>query len=214
MNTEKMDLLKEKREASFYVEKAHEDASWIPFLIETLENPTAIKYMAEKTLRVLSIEYPKDLFPYTDILFPYLKSDNHFIKWGLIITLANLLEKEGLWDRIKEEYYSFLDSKELVEFGNTVSTLDKVIQKNQEEETYFVSLLCKTDTHTFLHKGEVSKECQNVAIGHVLDFFTKIYSNSLYQKEIENFTKRQVNNPKESTRKKAVSLLKKIEKGQ
>lgn len=50
----------------------------------------------------------------------------------------------------------------------------------------------------------------NVAAGKVIDVFVKISNNSLYREEMLDFAKRNLNNTRNSTKRKAEKLAKKL----
>ena len=67
------------------------NTSYIPHLLEGLQaQKGSIKFGCEKVLRLVSREKPEVLYPYFDIFVKLLGSDNNFLKWGAIITIANL----------------------------------------------------------------------------------------------------------------------------
>lgn len=64
--------------------------------------------------------------------------------------------------------------------------------------------------NTFIRLGNIIT-CSNVAAGKVIDVFVKISNNSLYREEMLDFAKRNLNNTRNSTKRKAEKLVKKLE---
>lgn len=67
----------------------------------------------------------------------------------------------------------------------------------------------KIDEHTFLHKGEVSPECLNVAKAQIIDCFDRVYPKSQYKSQILTFVQANVDNTRSQVRSKAKRFLKK-----
>jgi len=60
-----------------------------------------------------------------------------------------------------------------------------------------------------MYKNNISPECVNVAKGHILDLFDKIYSGSKYKKDMLRFAENNIDNPRNQVRMKAKAFLKK-----
>jgi hypothetical protein len=50
----------------------------------------AVRYGCEKILRFISEKKPELVYPHFDFFVKMLDSENNFLKWGAIITIANL----------------------------------------------------------------------------------------------------------------------------
>ena len=204
-------LLKEKRELEFYLELLSKDTAVLPELLSILETEkTAVKYQAEKVVRQLSEKDPRRLYPYFMRVAGLFNSPNQFIKWGAILTLPNLLpvDSENQWKTVREAYLPFYKSQAIAEFGNAVQSVPKILSAHPEEEQTILPLLLDVDSRVFLHKGEVSPECKNVAKGHVLECFINLYARSSYQTQMRGFAKQNLENPRKQVRAKASKLLK------
>jgi hypothetical protein len=208
-----IDKLKEKLDISVYVDMVVEDNGLITTLLDIIEtDETSIKYIAEKIIRKISEDKPKMLYSYFDRMFKLIDSSNNFIRWGFIITIPNLLsvDKDNKWEMISDKYLSLLESTSVIEFGNTVSNVYKILERYPEYESDIVPRLLDIDRHTFLYHEQISKECNNVAIGHIMDCFDKIYDKSNYKNEIKRFVEKHKNNTRVSVRSKAIKFLKKL----
>ncbi len=204
--------LKSKQDISTYVDIVSGDESLIPQLLEIIEtNKTAIKYQAEKIIRKISDKSPLMIYKFFERIAALLDCSNNFIKWGAILIIPNLLEvdKEHLWFKVRARYFETYRATQIVEFGNGVKGIDKILASYPEEEFLLVPLLLSIDQHTFLYKGEVSKECHNVAIGQIIEMFDKIYPKSLYKKEMILFVEKNIYNERKTVRAKAYKFLKK-----
>lgn len=186
------------------------DAESIPILLEIMETEkTAVKYQAEKAVRAAGEAQPALLYPYFQRIASFLEHPNHFIKWGTVSTVANLLcvDTEHLWYGIREKYLRSFRAQEIAEFGNAVQSVPKILAAYPEEEQTILPLLLQIDTHTFLRKGAVSPACLDVAKGHILDCFIKLFPDSAYRKEMLAFAERNQTNDRPGVRTKAQKLL-------
>jgi hypothetical protein len=173
---------------------------------------SSVKFTAEKALRKISEDRPELLSPYYMRIAALLDSSNTFIRWGAIFTIPNLLavDTEHQWEKLRERYLAFYKTQNIVEFGNAVQGVPKILFSHPEEEKNIVPLLCRIDTHVFLYKGEESPECRNVAAGQIIDCFTVLYASSSYQKEMLAFVKQNTNSSRKQIAHKAKMFLKKF----
>ena len=85
-------MLREKRELSFYIALVQKEPDILPLLFDLLEQEkSAVKYLCEKIVRRLSEQSPEALYPYFSRMAALLGSTNNFIKWGFILSVANMI---------------------------------------------------------------------------------------------------------------------------
>lgn len=204
--------LKEKHGPEYYLGLAKQDSTVLPLLFDILTNEkSAVKYLCEKTIRLLSETEPSFLYPYFEQMCVQLNSDNRFIKWGFLLSIPNLLmvDKTGKWGAVEEQYLSFLETDELPAYANAVLSLPKILKTHPELEDTAIPKLLSIDSHVFYHKGEPSPECRDVARGHILDCFDQAFESSSYQKEMLAFAAGNLENPRSGVRSRAKRLIKK-----
>lgn len=205
--------LKEKHAIEVYARQAVEDKSTLPILLEIIEtDKTSLKFLGEKIIRQLSESHPEMLYPYFECMARLWESENSFIQWGFILSVPNLVrvDVENKWEKVHEAYLALLKSDALVTCGNAVAGVWKILQKYPQYEKDILDILLNIDRQLFLHKGEVSPECVNVAKGHILDCFAKIYPVSSYKDEMRAFAQANLDNPRTAVRQNAQKLLKNI----
>ncbi len=216
MTKEKLvQALIEKKEPEHYIAELSQN----PLLIEELfsiceQNTTPIHYQAEKVIRFLSKKTPTLVYPYFDRMVALLNSDNHFLQWGFLMTIPNLLgvDQDKKWLAVREQFLSFLTSQEVVAFSNVVKGVPQILSVYQEEEDIIVPQLLAVSSHTFLNHGRPSSACLEVAKSHIIDCFTRLYSNSNYQVEMMSFIKECCHSSRQSVVNKAEKFLKKYSK--
>lgn len=179
--------------------------------IEGIE-PSAVKFAAEKAVRSISEHNPKLFAGMEAEIFSLLKSENTFIRLGNIITCANLavLSSDKILELLKEEYIPFLYSANIAEFGNAVKGIPKIISVFPSLEEKLIPPLFEISERVFIHKGKPSDECRNVAAGKVMEVFEKIGKNSPYRQEMLNFAANNLTNTRNSAKRKAEKLVKKL----
>lgn len=204
-------MLREKRELSFYTALVQEDPDIIQLLFDLLEQEkSAVKYLCEKIVRQLSEQSPEALYPYFDRMAALLESPNNFIKWGFILSVANMLSVDCAekWKSVEDNYLSFYKAKDIPAFGNAVKSLPKLLDVYPELEKKIVPALLGIDGHVFYHKGEPSQDCLNVAKEHIIDCFFQIYEKSAYRGEMLRFAEDNLQNPRAGVRSRAKRFLK------
>lgn len=174
--------------------------------------PSAVKFAAEKAVRSISESNPKLFAGMEAEIFSLLKSENTFIRLGNIITCANLavLSSDKICELLKEEYIPFLYSTNIAEFGNAVKGIPKIISVFPLLEEKLIPPLFEISERVFIHKGKPSDECRNVASGKVMEVFEKIGKNSPYRQEMLNFAEMNLTNTRNSAKRKAEKLVKKL----
>lgn len=179
--------------------------------IESTE-PSAVKFTAEKAVGSISESNPELFEGMETEIFSLLKSENTFIRLGNIVTCANLavLSSDKILELLKEDYISFLYSTNIAEFGNAVKGIPKIISVFPSLEEKLIPPLFEISERVFVHKGKPSDECRNVAAGKVMEVFEKIGKNSLYRQEMLNFAEMNLTNTRNSAKRKAEKLVKKL----
>ena len=179
--------------------------------IESTE-PSAVKFTAEKAVRSISESNPELFEGMETEIFSLLKSENTFIRLGNIITCANLavLSSDKILELLKEDYIPFLYSANIAEFGNAVKGIPKIISVFPSLEEKLIPPLFEISERVFIHKGKPSDECRNVAVGKVMEVFEKIGKNSPYRQEMFNFAEMNLTNTRNSAKRKAEKLVKKL----
>jgi hypothetical protein len=192
--------------------EAAEDPSLLYNLVGCLSSEkTSVRYGCEKILRLLSEKRPELVYPYFEVFGGLLESQNSFLKWGAIITIANLAKADSghRFDAIFNQYFAPITGPVLITAANIIGHAWKIALARPDLADKIARWIVATEEAVYRHHGEVSSECKNVACAHAIDsldrFFEKIGDKHL----VVDFVKRQVNNPREAVSKKARRFLKK-----
>lgn len=180
-------------------------------LIEGVKAPKGtLRYGFEKVLRLISEERPDLLYPYFDVFVELLDNENSFLKWGALLTIANLtaVDSEKRFDKIFRKYYSLITGPVMVSAANVIGGSAKIALNKPELIERVCEEILKVEGVNYEKKGLPSPECQNVAIGHAIDTFDRIYDAINHKGPVIAFVTRQLENSRSSVVKKAKKFIK------
>lgn len=193
-----------------------DEAAKNPFLIGSLVSclsleKTSVRYGCEKILRLLSEKRPELIYPYFDTFVTLLSSPNSFLKWGAIITIANLtkVDVEGRFDPVLNKYFRPITGPVLITAANIIGHAWKIALARPDLADRIARWVVATEEAVYRHHGEVSSECKNIACAHAIDTLDRFYEKVESKKFVMDFVRRQLNNPREAISKKAKAFLKK-----
>lgn len=177
------------------------------------EKKGTLKFGCEKVLRLVSEERPDLVYPYFEDYVKLLDSENNFIKWGAILTLANLVkvDEDRRFDKILDKYLAPIQGPVMVAAANTIGGLIKIVESRPDLANRITREILKIRTATYIMHGEPSPECHNVICGHAIDAFGQIYDLIEDKKDIHRFVEAQRNNTRPQVQKKAEKFLKKFQ---
>jgi hypothetical protein len=208
------DLLAELEERGADIERVAarviREPDWIPGLLSGLRLPRARpRYACEKVLRRVSEQAPALVYPYFEEIAAHLEDRNSFIKWGAILTLANLVavDAEGRFDRLFDRYFAPVYGPEMITAGNIIGSAPRIARARPELTQRIVALLLRVDTASYVHHGAVSEECGRVVCGHAIDAFAAMAPQIEELAPVVAFVRRQLDSPRPQVRKKAKRFL-------
>lgn len=188
--------------------------STYPLLIQQLldlieSDPGTLKFQADKVLQTLSQTHPEAIIPYFDKIALNLHRPNRFIQWGAMITLANMVpfDQGRSFMTILPEVLAIVDSDSMISAANASKALLALIKVRPEYQTEFISHWIACEDRVYLHRGKPSPECRSIMIGHVLDFFLSLGEPTDCKKDMLDFAKRHLHDPRNKTAKKAHVFL-------
>ena len=185
---------------------------YIEQLIEAVKAPRGtLRYGCEKVLRLVSETRPDLIYPYFDLYTDLLDSDNSFLKWGAILTIANLAEVDSnrKLDKIFDKYFSPITDSVMITAANIIGGSVKIALARPELTGRITKEILKVEKAKFEMHNNPSPECRNVAIGHAIDSFNQFFEQIDDKASVIKFVKRQLNNTRSAVVKKAEKFLKK-----
>jgi hypothetical protein len=166
-----------------------------------------IKYNSLKVLIFLSEKQPDILYSEWDFFVTLLDNDNTFLRAIGIRILANLtkIDKDDKFEKIFDKYYNLLDDKSMINAANIAGRSGIIAQaKPHLQEKITDKLLTIDKTHH-------SSECKNIIKGKAILSFDQYIDKYENKEKIIKFVKKELNNTRSATRKKAEKILKKWE---
>ncbi|MPN41256.1 hypothetical protein SDC9_188798 [bioreactor metagenome] len=168
-----------------------------------------IRYGFAKELLKICSQNPEQLYEHFDYWVELMASNNNILKWTAIDIIGYLsaVDKENKIDNKIKDLIQFLHSGVLITCNHSIFALGLISQNKPEYKDKIIKELLAISQDEF-----ATSECKNIAIGKVLEtikpFVADIKTDKYVREFIENATKSERN----STKKKAEQLLKKIEK--
>lgn len=214
--TDLLAAVKQKQDVGAFAEQVESKPAWIGGLLNIIrEDKGSTKFYCDKVIQRVSETNPVLVYPYFNEISKLLDSPNHFIKWGAIRTLSNLIavDKEKQFAGIYDQYFGLINSDSMITASNVIGNAWKFIKTLPGKEKDITSRLLRVADNTYLYKGEPSPECGNIAIGHVIDCFDKYFMASGEKDKMLEFAGSQTGNGRKSTAEKAAKFLKKHGKG-
>lgn len=173
------------------------------------DNPK-IKYACAKQAIAVSQKNPEKLYPDFDFFLQFLRGENKILKWTAIRVIGSLSQIDGQKkvDKVIPEMINLLHDKNLITAANAIGALSEIAQNKQNYGEKILQALLKVEKAKYYHKGEISPECTNVAIGHVIPSLEK-FGQEVYQRDdVKRFLKRQTKNTRLKVKHMAHQLLK------
>jgi len=195
-----------------FVERVIKKPKEIPVLIEALKvEKRAVKFSYEKVLRLASERQPELIYPYFEEFVDLLDSDNSIIKWGAIMTIANLVsvDEQKKFETIFKKYYAPISGHMMITAANIIGSSFKIALAKPELTGRITREILKVEKAKYERHGEPSPECRNVAIGHAIDSFEKFFEQIDDKKAVIAFVKRQLKNTRKPVAKKAERFIRK-----
>jgi hypothetical protein len=203
-------LVAKGADVSMLADQLIADDKQIPKLVEALQvEKSSKKYAYEKVLRIISERRPQLVYPYFGIFCALLDNENNFLKWGAIMTVANLTvaDVEKKFEAIFEKYYAPINGPTMVTAANIIGSSVIIARAKPALIDSIVLEILKVEKARFQLKGTPSPECRNVAIGHAIDSLDPLYDQVRDKAKIHQFVKRQLKNTRKQVVQKAEQFL-------
>ena len=205
--------IKQKKDIGKIAEQVIQNPGLIEEIINALKTErSALKFGFEKTLRLISEKAPELIYPHFEDYVNLLDSENNFLKWGAILTIANLasVDSENKFEKIFGKYYSPVNGPAMISAANVVGNSWKIVNAKPELAGKIVHEMLKVQNAEYINRGEVSPECKNVVCGHAVDSFAKFFDKIMNKIPVLEFVNAQLNSPRAPVRKKAEKFLNKF----
>ena len=178
-------------------------------LADLQSDSAEVKYCCAKNLIAIAREDPSRLYPHMDAFVKLLDGDNNVLKWTAIIVIGNLarVDREKKVDSLVGRLVGFLNAGKLITANNAAVALAAIAIAKPQYQRQITEELLKVE-----HYEYDTDECRNIAIGKVIESIGSYFNQLEDKTAVIEFARRQADNTRNATRKKAERLLKKLKK--
>ena len=179
----------------------------LPALLEGLDAAEApVKFGCAKVLRLISDREPAMLYPHVDLFIGLFHAENAFLQWDAIRIVANLaaVDEWGRIEQILSDYLEPIRGSVMITAANTIQGAATIALAKPALADTIARAILKVQWAKYQ-----TDECRNVAIGDAIESLDRFFDRIERQQEVLEFVRRETNNTRNATRKKAVEFLKK-----
>jgi len=202
-------MKKKSMDAGKIADQALQAPDLIRDLIAGLNAETAaVKYGCEKVLRIIGERRPGLLYPQFALFAGLLDCDNSFLKWGAILTIANLTaaDTENRFEPIFDKYFSAIPGPVMITAANTIRGSASIALA----KPHLAERIC--DEVLKVAKGKYkTPECRNIAIGQAIDALDRFPDHIRNSDRVRRFVKKQLANTRAPVRKRAEKFLNRLQ---
>ncbi len=194
-------------------EKIKNNYDLLPEIIKGVSSPKAnIRYGCGNVLKLLSEENPEKIYPHIDFFIELLDSKYRILTWIAMAIIANLTEvdTDNKFDKIFDKYYSFLNDGYMVTVANVVAKSGQIAKAKPHLTDKITNVLLNVEK--IKKTPHLTSECRNVIIEHAITSFDMYYDQIRNKDEVLSFVKRQLNNSRNTAKRKAEIFLEKNSK--
>lgn len=176
-------------------------------LLDALESDTArVKLGASKSLRELSESSPAVVYPYFEYIFELLGHENNIIKWNAAFVVANLAKVDARrkLESVIDQFLAPICGPSMITAANTIAAAVVVARAKPRLAARISGYFLQTEWSEYQ-----TAECRNIAIGHAIQALARIFDLIKRKQPVIVFARRQLENRRNATRKKAAAFLRK-----
>jgi hypothetical protein len=154
----------------------------------------------------LSERAPDLIYPHFDFFARLLQHENGILRWNAMLILGNLAAVDGerRTERIVDEYLAPILGPRLIDAANTIRGATAMAAAKPHLADRIAARILKVERANY-----ATPECRNVAIGHAIRSFERLFPILAGKRGVQRFVARQIGNPRNATRKKAERFLRK-----
>lgn len=190
--------------------KAIKDPRWLESVMGGLSADTArVKYGCAKALGLVSEARPDVLYPQFDIFVSLLDHENKILQWHAIFVLSHLAraDTKNRFAAVFEKYFSPIQGPVMITAANLIQGGARIAAARPELADRIAAEVLKVGKARYR-----TAECRNVAIGHAILALGEVFDLLQNPAAVVRFVRKQLENPRPATRKKAEKFLTRIER--
>jgi len=167
-----------------------------------------VKYGCAKKAVEISADDPEALLGEFDTFAALIKGENNILKWNAVKVIGNLsAADDNRVDGMLDEMLAMLTTKSMITAANTISALTEIVINKPYLEDRIIKGMLGVENAVYYNKGEVSPECTDVAIGHVVKSLKRLGKDISSRKDVQQFLKRQAANQRPAVSRLAKKLV-------
>ncbi len=166
----------------------------------------SIKFGCAKVLLLISERKPEALYPEFDLFAKMLNSENAFLKWGAILTIANLTKAdvENRFEKIFDRYFSSIPGPVMITAANTMRGGVKIALAKPHLVQKIAKEILKVEKAAYR-----TAECRNIALGHAIASLDQFYELIQDKGAVIDFVTKGLKNTRAAVHRKAERFLRK-----
>ena len=175
-------------------------------LLDGVSSPNPrVRFESVKVLRIVSERDPEMLYSSWEFFVKLLDNENRILKWNALDIIADLtrVDSQGKFDRLFRKFYGYLYDGSLVTAAHVVDNSAKIALAKPELQDEIIRRLLKVEEISL-----PTEECRNILIGKAIGAFESFCDKIKNKDEVVSFVRRQLNNSRNATRRKAEKFLK------
>lgn len=185
--------------------KVIEKPELLPEVIEGFSsNKAGIKFKSAKILVQISRDKPGLLYDYFDFFAEQLNNKNNILKWNAMDILANLtpVDTQKKFDKLMPDYYAKLYEGSLITAGHVIAGSAVIVKSKPYLEEKITATVLDIE-----HIQLPTEECRNIIEGHGITILGEYFDYIGDKAGVIDFVRKELNNTRNSTRKKAEKFL-------
>ncbi len=178
-------------------------------LIGGLEAKEArFKYGCAKALRLLSEQRPELLYPHFDFFARLLAHQNKLLQWEAAFVLSQLarVDTGDKFAGVFTTYFSPISGPVMITAATVIQGGARIARAKPRLAERIAAEILKVARARYQ-----TPECRNIAIGHALLALGEFFDLLDDPRPVLRFVRKQLNNPRPATRKKAAQFLKRVQ---
>lgn len=181
------------------------DTGAVDDALRGIQSPSGrVRMKSAKLLAELSATGPELVYRRFDAVAALLGAENQIVQWNAMCALGSLarVDARGRIERILPLLLKPIDGASLISAANAIAAAAAIAETKPHLADRIAARILKVETASF-----PTPECFHVARGHAVRALDRIYPHCKRKKPVLQFVRRQIENPRASTRKAAAAFL-------
>ncbi len=176
---------------------------------DLLSKDPKIKYGCAKNLLTVAKENPAEIYPHLDFFVKLLDSENKILKWTAIDIIGHSAKVDNAKaiDKLMGRLFRLLSAGNMITAHHAITALTDIALAKPEYQAEITSELLKVE-----HYNYDTDECRNISIGKVILAISTYFDELEYKEAAIEFVRRQTENTRNATKKKAEQFLRKYKR--